>query len=194
MCCFWLIDRKFDYFSNMHVRLVCVCVFLSVFEYGSARSNIPLCRCKSIHTGTRRPVSPLSGFQCHFATPHHTHPSWWPRKRWDSRGEPSGLVRGLEGSLGSLTQAWVKKKIYVTAVVKKKRHFWLVIFWFAVGWKVLESWREHVEFNDLLPLKPMRDLLHHFSDSMMNLFLSSNICFFFYLNKQMALEKLSSYF
>lgn len=54
------------------------------------------------------PVWPLSGYQCHFATTHHPLPSWWPRKPSDSRGEPSGLVRRLEGGLGGLTQAWAK--------------------------------------------------------------------------------------
>ena len=105
------------------------------------------------------PVWPLSGYQCHFATTHHPLPSWWPRKPSDSRGEPSGLVRRLEGGSGWFDAGLSKK--YITAVVKKKQQIWLVVAWINVGWKVLETFKACVEFNELLPLKPIKDLLHH---------------------------------
>lgn len=56
---------------------------------------------------------PLSGFQCHFPTPHPPLPSWWPRKRSDSRGEPSGVVRKESGQFDAGLS-----ETYITAVVK----------------------------------------------------------------------------
>lgn len=150
----------------MYVRQICVCVcfvwvhvYGCVFEYGSALSNPLRATAKAFIEEPSGPVSPLSGFQCHYATPRHPLPSWWPRKRWDSRGEPSGLVRRLEESL--IVWRRPEQKIYHSCCEKRQSFDWCFSD-SLMDFKVLKSFTVHVEFNELSPLKPMKDLLHHF--------------------------------
>lgn len=84
-----------------------MCVLANV-NVGRLAVTSPCATAKALIQKLSGPVWPLSGFQCHFTTPRHPLPSWWPRKWSDSSGERSGLICRLEESRGSLTQAWAK--------------------------------------------------------------------------------------
>lgn len=152
VCCFWLIDYELfislTYKTIFSLRFVCVrvcfctstCVCVSV-NMGRLALTPPCATAKAFVQEPGGPVSPLSGFQCHYATPHHPLPSWWPRKWSDSRGKSSGLIRRLEGSLGSLTQAWAKNTSQLSSVLISD---WLLggKFWSHLQYMLsLMTWR-----------------------------------------------------